>query len=69
MQLPNAIDQAIFQMSKLMTKKVLWLLLLPMSLLFTGCPDYSHLREAPDYKNMTDSGGEANDASESESEK
>ena len=26
--------------------------------MFTGCPDYSHLREAPDYKNMTDSGNE-----------
>jgi hypothetical protein len=23
---------------------------------FTGCPDYSHLRPVPDYKNMTDSG-------------
>ena len=25
---------------------------------FAGCPDYSHLRDAPDYKNMTDSAGE-----------
>jgi len=25
---------------------------------FTGCPDYSHLREVPDYENMTDGGGE-----------
>jgi len=24
----------------------------------TGCPDYSHLREVPDYENMTDSAGE-----------
>lgn len=24
-----------------------------------GCPDYSHLRPAPDYSNMTDSGGDS----------
>jgi hypothetical protein len=24
-------------------------------LLLAGCPDYSHLREAPDYSTMTDS--------------
>ena len=23
-----------------------------------GCPDYTHLREVPDYENMTDSGAE-----------
>ena len=27
-----------------------------LTLSFSGCPDYSHLREAPDYKNMSDSG-------------
>ncbi len=26
---------------------------------FSGCPDFSHLRDEPDYKNMTDSGEEA----------
>jgi len=24
----------------------------------TGCPDYSHLKQVPDYKNMTDSASE-----------
>ena len=41
-----------------MTKKLLLSAVIPFCLVFTGCPDYSHLREAPDYKNMTDSGGE-----------
>jgi len=27
------------------------------TLSFSGCPDYSHLRPVPDYKNMTDDGG------------
>ena len=31
-----------------------------------GCPDYSHLRPAPDYSNMTDSGGDAKEAESSE---
>ena len=26
--------------------------------LFVGCPDYSHLRPAPDYENMSDSASE-----------
>ena len=35
------------------------LLLVVASLcLFSGCPDYSHLRPAPDYKNMSDSAPE-----------
>jgi hypothetical protein len=25
---------------------------------FCGCPDYSHLRPVPDYKNMSDTGEE-----------
>ena len=28
-------------------------------LVFTGCPDYSHLRPVPDYENMVDPGEEA----------
>ena len=34
------------------------LLLLAPVLSLTGCPDYSHLREPPDYSNMTDSAPE-----------
>ncbi len=30
-------------------------LVLPM---LAGCPDYSHQRPVPDYKNMVDGGGE-----------
>ena len=26
--------------------------------LFSGCPDYSHLRDVPDYENMSDGNGE-----------
>ena len=36
-------------------------------LVLTGCPDYSHLRPEPDYKNMSDSapeGGIGEDAQE-----
>ena len=29
---------------------------------FAGCPDYSHLRPEPDYKNMVD-GGDGEDGS------
>lgn len=40
-------------------KKILLTLVILFGLnTFTGCPDYSHLREVPDYDNMTDSGEE-----------
>ena len=38
-----------------------------MLMLFAGCPDYSHLRDAPDYENQTDGHGGAG-AGESEQE-
>lgn len=43
-----------------MTKKKLpqILILLASVLLFSGCPDYSHLRPVPDYENMVDGGGD-----------
>ncbi len=34
------------------------LFLVAFVILLAGCPSYSHLREAPDYKNMNDSAGE-----------
>jgi hypothetical protein len=35
---------------------------------FSGCPDFSHLRDEPDYKNMSDSGDEAPEESSAEQE-
>jgi len=43
-------------------KTILFSLLALM--LFSGCPDYSHLRPSPDYENMTDRGGEEDAALE-----
>ena len=41
-------------------KRILMLILTIVSLIcFVGCPDYSHQRPVPDYKNMTDGGEEA----------
>ena len=40
-----------------MKRLIMFLALLSLSV-FVGCPDYSHLKEVPDYKNMTDGGGE-----------
>jgi hypothetical protein len=42
------------------------LMLILGAISFTGCADYSHLREEPDYKNMTDSGDEEIAPEESE---
>ena len=40
-------------------KRLSMLILVIASLgMFSGCPDYSHLRPVPDYENMTDGGGE-----------
>ncbi len=51
-------------------KKILMLILVVFSLcLFCGCPDYSHLRPTPDYKNMSDAAPEGEigaDAEESQ---
>ena len=49
-------------------KRILLLFLLLVGLAsFTGCPDYSHLRDVPDYENMTDGGAEiANEENEQE---
>ncbi len=33
-------------------------LLCGLVVLFSGCPDYSHLRPEPDYQNMVDGGAE-----------
>ena len=41
-----------------MKKTILMLVILFGLFTFTGCPDYSHLRDAPDYNNMTDGGDE-----------
>jgi len=38
--------------------RIVLIILAMITISFAGCPDYSHLREAPDYKNMTDSGNE-----------
>ena len=34
------------------------MILAAFSISVGGCPDYSHQRDVPDYKNMTDGGGE-----------
>jgi len=36
--------------------RTLLLILAVITISFAGCPDYSHLRPVPDYKNMTDGG-------------
>lgn len=41
-----------------MKKALLALMVLLGLTVFTGCPDYSHLRDVPDYKNMDDTGDE-----------
>ncbi len=41
-----------------MMKRWFVLALLAACLTMTGCPDRSHLRSVPDYKNMTDEGTE-----------
>ena len=40
-------------------RSVIVVLVALVTLSFTGCPDYSHLRPVPDYKNMTDGGAES----------
>lgn len=37
-------------------KKFYCLIALLSVFTFTGCPDYSHLKEVPDYENMSDGG-------------
>lgn len=39
-------------------RKLLSLVGLFSVITFCGCPDYSHLKEVPDYENMTDGGSE-----------
>ena len=39
-------------------QKILLGLLASVLLLLSGCPDYSHLNDVPDYSTMTDGGGE-----------
>jgi len=41
-----------------MLQKPLIVLLASLLLLLSGCPDYSHLNDVPDYSTMTDGGGE-----------
>ena len=36
-----------------------------IAIFVTGCPDYSHLRDEPDYKNMSDFGDEETPPEES----
>ena len=38
--------------------RILLIVLAMITISFAGCPDYSHLRPVPDYKNMTDGGAE-----------
>ena len=44
-------------------QKILLGLLASVLLLLSGCPDYSHLNDVPDYSTMTDGGGEVEDES------
>lgn len=44
-----------------MSQIVLLSLLAGVLLLFSGCPDFSHLNDVPDYSIMTDDGGERED--------
>ena len=46
-----------------MIQKTLLGLLAGVLLLLSGCPDYSHLNDVPDYSTMTDGGGEVEDES------
>ena len=41
-----------------MIQKTLLGLLAGILLLLSGCPDYSHLNDVPDYSTMTDGGGQ-----------
>lgn len=41
-----------------MVPKILLGLLAGALLMLSGCPDYSHLNDVPDYGTMTDGGGE-----------
>ena len=41
-----------------MLQKILLGLLAGVLLMLSGCPDYSHLNDVPDYSTMTDGGGE-----------
>jgi len=36
--------------------RILLIILAMVTISLAGCPDYSHLRPVPDYKNMTDPG-------------
>lgn len=47
-------------------KRFVWILIAGVLLAFSGCPDYSHLRPVPDYKNMTD--GPVSETDETKSE-
>ena len=42
-----------------MLQKTLLGLLASALLILSGCPDYSHLNDTPDYSTMTDGGGES----------
>ena len=44
-----------------MSQIVLLSLIAGVLLLFSGCPDFSHLNDVPDYSIMTDDGGERED--------
>jgi len=46
-----------------MLQKILLGLCAGVLLLLSGCPDYSHLNDVPDYSTMTDGGGEVEDES------
>ena len=66
--IPIALVDLVFTISLKKTKandhmlqKILLGLFVGVLLLLSGCPDYSHLNDVPDYSTMTDGGGEVED--------
>ena len=66
--IPIALVDLVFTISLKKTKandhmlqKILLGLFAGVLLLLSGCPDYSHLNDVPDYSTMTDGGGEVED--------